>query len=200
LRKSLNILLIIISIAIIGFVAMILFGVSIMGTKTDCAYFGKHLALGTWSKCHKDGSYVEHKITEQYMLILTTKRPDEIIIFGNKVLDENLISYQLKNGTKILTDNDTLVTIEHSSNKIVLMSTWGFNKYELNKAEFDYEEIDSTNLKLWKKKTLTEFHKRAESKKCPDLRTVKEKAEVEKVTPELKLEELEDIRIENIEN
>ena len=66
MRKSLNILLIIISIAIIGFVAMILFGVSIMGTKTDCAYFGKHLALGTWSKCHKDGSYVEWGGREKY--------------------------------------------------------------------------------------------------------------------------------------
>ncbi|GAA4977494.1 hypothetical protein [Algibacter aquimarinus] len=160
----------------------------------------KHVAIGTWNRCNKDGSYIEYKITDQYMMILVTSRPDEIIIFGNKILGDNLISYQLKNGTKILTDNDTLVTIEHSSNKVVLMSTWGFDKYELNKAEFDYEEIDSANLKLWKKKTLMEFHKRAESKQCTDLRTAEEKAEDEKVTPELKLEELEDIRIENIEN
>jgi hypothetical protein len=146
----------------------------------------KHVAIGTWNRCNKDGSYIEYKITEQYMLILTSNRPNEVIIFGNKVLDDNLISYQLKNGTKILQDNDTLVTVKKSSDKVILMSTWGYDKYELNKAEFDYDKIDSTNLEKWKSQTLTEFKKRAESINCPDLRT-----EEEKIVPVLNLDELE---------
>jgi hypothetical protein len=154
----------------------------------------KHVALGTWNRCNKDGSYIEYKITEQYMLILTSHRPNEIIIFGNKVLDDKLISYQLKNGTKILQDNDTLVTLKKSSEKVILMSTWGYDKYELNKAEFDYDKIDSLNLESWKKKTLSEFKKRAEIKSCPDLRT-----EDEKIIPTLDLDNLEEEEIEIIE-
>ena len=154
----------------------------------------KHVALGTWNRCNKDGSYIEYKITEQYMLILTSHRPNEIIIFGNKVLDDKLISYQLKNGTKILQDNDTLVTLKKSSEKVILMSTWGYDKYELNKAEFDYDKIDSLNLESWKKKTLSEFKKRAEIKSCPDLRT-----EDEKKIPTLDLDNLEEEEIEIID-
>lgn len=154
----------------------------------------KHVALGTWNRCNKDGSYIEYKITDQYMLILTTTRPDEVIIFGNKVLDDNLISYQLKNGTKILTDNDTLVTAKQSPNKVVLMSTWGFDKYELNKAEFDFDKIDSTNLEQWKNKSLAEFKKRAKSANCPDLRT-----EEEKIVPTLNLDNLDEEEIPIIE-
>ncbi|NRR93102.1 hypothetical protein HSX10_16115 [Winogradskyella undariae] len=157
----------------------------------------KHVAIGTWNRCNKDGSYIEYKITDQYMLILTTNRPNEIIIFGNKILDDKIISYQLKNGTKILTDNDTLVTIKESSKKVVLMSTWGFDKYELNKAEFNFDKIDSTNLEQWKDKALTEFKKRAESVACPDLRTEEEKI----IIPTLDLDDSleEEIEIESFE-
>jgi hypothetical protein len=154
----------------------------------------KHVAIGTWNRCNKDGSYIEYKITDQYMMILVTTRPDEIIIFGNKILGDDLISYQLKNGTKILQNNDTLVTFKQSSKKVVLMSTFGFDKYELNKAEFDYEEIDSTNLGLWKSKTLAEFKKRAELENCTDLRT-----EEEKVIPTLNLDDIEEEEIPIIE-
>ena len=162
-----------------------------MGTKTDSEYFKKHVALGTWRKCYKDGRYVEHKITEQYMLILTSTRPDEIIIFGNKVLDESLILYQLKNGTKILTNNDTLVTVKKSRNKVVLKSNYTWDYTELNRADFEFDEIDSTDLESWEKKVFSEFKKRAVLKNCPDLRTKSEKMKDEIDTSKLKLDELE---------
>ncbi len=150
----------------------------------------KHVAIGTWNSCNNDGSYIEYKITDEYMLILTTNRPNEIIIFGNKILDDKIISYQLKEGTKILTDNDTLITVKKSSKKVVLMSTWGFDTFELNKTEFDFDQIDSTNLDSWKNKTLSDFKKRAELANCPDLRT-----ESEKTVPTLNLDDFEEEEI-----
>lgn len=157
----------------------------------------KHVAIGTWNRCNNDGSYIEYKITDKYMLIFTTNRPDVIIIFGNKVLDDKIISYQLKNGTKILTDNDTLVTVKKSSEKVVLMSTWGLDTFELNQAEFNFDKIDSTNLEQWKNKALAEFKKRAESIACPDLRTDEESSEIQTLDFDDSLEE--EIKIEIFE-
>ncbi len=157
----------------------------------------KHVAIGTWNRCNKDGSYIEYKITDQYMLLLNTTRADEIIIFRNKVLDNNLIISELKNGTKILMNNDTLVTVEESSNKIILMSTWGLDTYELNKIELDFEPIDSTDLEQWKSKALKKFKKRAKLANCPDLRTEKEKTIPTIDLGNLDEEEISIIEIEN---
>jgi hypothetical protein len=156
----------------------------------------KHVALGTWNRCDEDGSYTEYKITDQYMLILTTKSED-IVMFKNEVFNESLILSEYNNGINLLVNNDTLVTIEKSKNKIILKSTYTYDNTLLNRSEFDIDQIDSTNLRSWKTKTLEQFKKRAESINCPDLRTEKEK-----ITPELNLEDLEEeeIPIEVIEN
>jgi len=149
----------------------------------------KHIAIGTWNNCYKDGTYVEYKITDEYLLILTTKS-DEILLFKNKIADSTLILSKFKNGLGLPINNDTLVTISQSKNKIVLKSTYSWNEIELNKAEFDYDAIDSTNSKLWKNKTLSEFKKRAELASCPDSRTEKEK-----IIPTLNVDDTEEKEI-----
>jgi hypothetical protein len=156
----------------------------------------EHIAIGTWNRCNKDGSYWEYKITDQYMLMLTTSS-NEIWLFKNKVIDSSLVLSKFKNGLGLLINNDTLVTVKQSKNKVVLKSTYTWDNIELNKAEFDFEKIDSSNLESWKNKTLMEFKKRAESVNCPDLRT-----ESEKIVPPLDLDDLdeEEIPIIEIEN
>jgi len=145
-----------------------------------CLVFGcqeankKHVAVGTWNKCNIEGSYVEYKITDNYFMFLKTKS-DEIFIFRNKIVDDKLILSEFKNGTKIITNNDTLITVRKSKNKVVLKSTYNLDFVELNNAEFDFDRIDSAHLELWKNKALSEFKKRAESIKCRDLRTEEEK-------------------------
>lgn len=42
MKKTLNILLILVTIGIVGFVGLTIFGISIVGTKTDTEYFEKH--------------------------------------------------------------------------------------------------------------------------------------------------------------
>ncbi len=155
----------------------------------------KHIAIGTWYKCLKDGGFIEYKITDNYLLMLTTNS-EEILLFKNKVTDKTLILSEFQNGTQILMDNDTLVTISKSKNKIVLRSTYTFEKYEFNRAEFKIDEIDSANLELWKTKTLTEFKKRAKIKNCPDIRIESEKS---LDTLEFDMELEEEIPIEIIE-
>lgn len=135
----------------------------------------KYIAIGTWYKCLGDGGYVEYKITEKYIIMLTTKS-DEISLFRNKITHNKLIISEFKNGTRLLMNNDTLVTISKSKNRIVLKSTYLYDKYEFNRAEFKIDEIDSANLEFWKIKTISEFKKRAEIKNCPDIRPESEKA------------------------
>ncbi|MCF1192256.1 hypothetical protein LRR18_11725 [Mangrovimonas sp. AS39] len=153
----------------------------------------KHVAIGTWNRCNKDGSYWEYKITDQYMLMLTTKY-DDIGLFRNKIADTTMILSEFENGLGLLINNDTLVTIVKSKNKVILRSTWARDNILLNKADFDYDKIDSTNLDSWKTKTISEFKKRAALKKCPDLRT-----EEEKNIPTLQLNESDNEEIPIIE-
>lgn len=155
----------------------------------------KHIAIGTWYKCLKDGGYVEYKITDSYIMTLTTKS-EEILLFRNKIYDNKLIISELKDGAQLLLDNDTLVTFSKSKNRIVLKSTYLFDKYEFNRAEFKIDEIDSTNLEFWKTKAISEFKKRSEIKNCRDIRN-----ESEKVLDTLKfdMELEEEIPIEIIE-
>ncbi|AUC75529.1 hypothetical protein [Olleya sp. Bg11-27] len=152
----------------------------------------KHIAIGTWYKCLEDGNYTEYRITDKYVINLTT-RYDDVWLFKNKTSDNTLILSNFKTGPVLLTNNDTLVAILQSKNKIVLKSTSSGNKLELNKIEFDYDEIDSTNLKLWKSKTLSDFKKRAKLAGCTDLQTDEKKEtpsldenEVEETTPTTK--------------
>ena len=42
MKKTLNILLVLVAIGIVGFVGLTIFGISIIGTKTDTEYFEKH--------------------------------------------------------------------------------------------------------------------------------------------------------------
>ena len=99
-----------------------------------------------------------------------------IRLFQNKVDGKKIILSKFKNGTELLINNDTLITISESEKKVVLKSTSTYDTYDFNKAEFTIDEIDSLNLESWKNKTLSEFKKRAEFRNCPDLRTDNEKS------------------------
>ncbi|TJY36304.1 hypothetical protein [Pontimicrobium aquaticum] len=161
----------------------------------------EHVAIGTWNKCDKDGSYIEWKITNQYMLILTT-RSNEIFLFKNNIINNNLVLSEFKNGTRLVGNNDTVVTVRRSKNKIILRSRFTGDYSELNKAEFDFEPIDSTNLELWRKNILSEFNRRASNVICTDTRNKDEKRydfEVENIG-ELEMDKLDKIKIDSIEN
>ena len=167
-------------------------GICILFLFTGCqAFVSDHPAIGTWSKCNKDGSYREYKITDEYMLMLTTNS-DEIWLYRSQVVDTNLVISEFKNGSGLMGHNDTLVTLEKSKNSIVLRSVFT-NTFELNKREFDFDPIDSLHLEAWKNKTLADFKKRAELMNCPDIRT-----EEEKTLPMLKADD-SDLEIEIIE-
>ncbi|PLB20689.1 MAG: hypothetical protein TRG1_257 [Flavobacteriaceae bacterium FS1-H7996/R] len=83
-----------------------------------------------------------------------------------------------------------MIVLSKTKDRIVLKSSYTWDKMELNKAEFDFDKIDSTNLDSWKKKTISEFKKRAELKNCPDLRT-----EEEKNIPTINLDDFEEEEI-----
>jgi len=134
----------------------------------------KHIAIGTWNNCSNDGNYTEYKITDEYILSMSTES-DEILLFRNKIVDSNLVVSKLKNGISLLRNYDTLITVKKSDDKVVLQSSYSLMNTKLNKANFEIKPIDSSNLKSWKQKTLAEFRKRAKIKKCPDLRTEEEK-------------------------
>ena len=154
----------------------------------------EHVVIGTWNRCDKDGSYIEWKITNHYMLILTT-RSNEILLFRNNIINNNLVLSEFKNGTRLIGNNDTLVTVKKSKNKIILRSYFSGDYSVLNKAEFDIKPIDSTNLEFWRNNTLSEFNKRASNVICADARSEEEKRydfEVENMG-ELKLNKLDSI-------
>ena len=113
----------------------------------------EHPAIGNWYKCDRDGSYSEFKITKDYYLWMNSSS-DDINIFRNKVIDCVLVISELKNGFELLKNNDTLLTLSHSNDKIILKSnSYTTSKVEIIKANFEIEAIDSTNLDSWKKKS-----------------------------------------------
>ena len=110
-----------------------------------------------------------------------------------EIINKKLVISEFKNGTKLIKNNDTITTEFESENQVILKSEYSLENYELNKAEFKIDEIDSLNLESWKNKTRLEFLQRAELSKCPDLRTKEEKKESEKIIME-KLENDLEIR------
>jgi len=145
-----------------------------------------HLAVGTWTYCFKDGVYSEYKIKENYILRMH-EGSEEILIIKNEINDSIMILLNFKNGNTHLPYNDTLRILSYSKHKIILRSNYVRDKIELKKADFVIEDIDSTNLELWKSKTLSEFKIRSKIANCPDLR-----AEDEKIIPKLEDTNLDD--------
>ena len=47
------------------------------------------IAIGTWYRCNKDGSYWEYEIKPNYMLMMTTKA-DIIWIFKNDIVNKTI--------------------------------------------------------------------------------------------------------------
>ncbi len=142
---------------------------------SGCKMFvSQHPAMGTWNRCNSDGSYWEYKITDQYILITRTLS-NEVLLFKTKVVDTSLLLSEFENGPGLMYTNDTLGIIEQSKNRIVLKSTYTWETVELNKADFDFEPIDSLHLETWKNKVLADFKKRATLMNCPDIRTEEEK-------------------------
>ena len=155
----------------------------------------KHMALGTWNKCHHDGEYSEYKITNDYFMLLTT-RSEHIFIFRNQLTDKGIILSEFKNGDHLLINNDTLITVSQSDSKVVLKSTYTYDNYEFYKTEFKIDAIDSLDIESWETKILAEFKKRAKAMACSDLRT-----DEEKTSPIINLDDLkeEDLKIKEVE-
>ncbi|MFC4635950.1 hypothetical protein ACFO3O_18710 [Dokdonia ponticola] len=137
-------------------------------------HVSEHPAMGTWSNCTKDGIYWECKITDRSLLMVNTFS-DEVWFFKLQVVDTNLVLSTYKNGPGLLINNDTLVTIEQSTNRIVLKSTYSWDSVELKKKELDFDPIDTLHFENWKSKVLADFKKRAALVNCPDTRTEEEK-------------------------
>ncbi|MFG6685914.1 hypothetical protein ACGK9U_04970 [Mariniflexile sp. HNIBRBA6329] len=146
--------------------------------------------VGTWYKCSKDGSYYEYKITDQYTIMLSSKS-DIVWIHKVKQIDNGIIISDFDSSVnRLMTNNDTLIILSKTKDKIILKSSYTRDKLELNKVDFDFDKIDSTNLDSWKNKTISEFKKRAELINCSDLRTQKEKN-----IPTLNLDDTDDEEI-----
>lgn len=154
--------------------------------------------MGTWSSCNRNGDYLEYKITSQYTVKLI-KGSEEVWLYKTQVVDTNLVVSKFKNELAWVTSIDTIIIVEQSKDRMVLesMNTWG--TLELNKADFDFEPIDSLHLEAWKTKVLADFKKRAALVNCPDIRT-----EEEKTLPMLEAddsdEEIEIIEIDSLGN
>lgn len=131
--------------------------------------------VGTWYKCNKDGSYNEYKITDHYLIMVSSKS-DFVWIHRVKQIDNGIILSDFDSSVnRLMTNNDTLIILSKTKSKTILKSSLTWDKLELKKANFDFDKIDSTNLDSWKNKTISEFKKRAELINCPDLRTDEEK-------------------------
>ena len=162
----------------------IIFAFFLIAFQTSCQ---RNIVHGTWYKCNKDGSYYEYKITDKYTIMLSNKS-DIIWIHKIKDINNGIVISDFESSTnRLLTNNDTLIILSKTKNKIVFKSTYTKDKLELYKTEFDIDKIDSTNLDSWKKKTLSDFKKRTELANCPDLRT-----ESEKKIPTLNLDDIEE--------
>ncbi|MFD0836709.1 hypothetical protein ACFQ0I_13100 [Mariniflexile aquimaris] len=164
----------------------IIFALFLLIYLTSC----QNKIIGTYYKCHKDGSYYEYKITDQYTIMLSNKS-DIVWIHKVKQIDNGIIVSDFdSSANRLMINNDTLIVLSKTKDKIILKSSYTWDKMELNKADFDFDEIDSTNLDSWKNKTISEFKKRAELINCPDLRTKKEKN-----TPTIDLDDFEEEEI-----
>ncbi|MFT5892676.1 MAG: hypothetical protein ACI9Y7_002788 [Dokdonia sp.] len=158
-------------------------------------FVSEHPAIGSWSRCEKDGSYWEYKITNQYTIIVNTLY-DEVRFIRNQIVDTNLVISEFKNELGLLDNTERVIISEQSNNRIVFKSIVTCSSVELNKKEFDFDPIDSLHLEVWKSKVLADFKKRAALMDCPDVRT-----EEEKIIPFLKLDDSEEeIQIIEIDN
>lgn len=88
----------------------------------------KHVAIGAWNRCNKDGSYWEYKITDNYMLMLTTKS-DDVWLFRNKFVDTTMVLSEFENGPSLIINNDTLVPIVKSKNNFVFKKHLHLGQY-----------------------------------------------------------------------
>ena len=159
----------------------------------------EHVALGTWKKCNENGSYSEYKITDQYFLIIhsdSDKTFDRITLFKNEIHDSIMILSGFDGGIDY-PFNDTLFSRKISDSKIAIASRYNprIILSKVNSTE-PISPIDSTNIELWKEKTLTNFEKRAELENCPILETVKENETILLDIEEIELEEVETIKQE----
>ena len=107
---------------------------------------------------------------------MLSNKSDIVWIHKVKQIDNGIIVSDFDSSVnRLMTNNDTLIVLSKTKDKIILKSSYTWDEMELNKADFDFDEIDSTNLDSWKNKTISEFKKRAELINCPDLRTKEEK-------------------------
>ena len=134
----------------------------------------QNLAIGTWINCSKDGSYREYKITKDYFLFINSN-VGHIWVYKCKILDNAIVISDLDSKFPPLINPDTFKIKSLNDQKILLRSTYTGDRFELQKAKFEIEPIDFSNLKNWKKKIQAQFKKREELKNCKDLRTKSEK-------------------------
>lgn len=124
-----------------------------------------HPAIGTWNHCNEYGVYGEYNITDKYVIIPALEVSD-VWIFKNEIRDSVMIWSHYENGMKLMFNNDTIFTLRKSDNEIVLKSLKSWDTLELKIADFGYDPIDSTNLRVWKDKILSGAQKRESAFKC----------------------------------
>lgn len=124
--------------------------------------------VGNWSMCTKNGDYIEYKISKKHMIVLMNNI-DKPIIFKTNISKNEIHLTEYKNGDEYLLNNDKFILVSKGKNKIILKSVKLNKEYILEKADFSYEKIDSTNLDSWNLKIMNKFKKRTKSKNCQSI-------------------------------
>ena len=171
--------------------------ITILFLNIGCDNSFENSIVGNWNKCNRSGSYVEFEITEKKLIILNFES-DEILVFKNQLNGNKMIISEFKNGINLMINPDTIYVKFLNQNKILLDSRFTIDNVEMKRTQVTLDKIDSTNIGLWKNKTLKKFHKRADNTGCKDLRTDDEK-EVPILNFEHLEEEVEIIEYENDE-
>lgn len=134
----------------------------------------KDFTATTWKICNKKGVYSEITFTDNYVFILHSDL-NKVLLFKKKTKKNQIILSQYENGIGLPNNSDTITTLFQTRTRISLKFEFSKEILIMDKATSDIIEVDSLNLKKWKKNTLIEFNKRAQMENCHDLRTESEK-------------------------
>ncbi|NLP59528.1 hypothetical protein HGB55_15255 [Lutibacter sp. B1] len=126
---------------------------------TNCTKNDKSkLLIGTWKIIGNKENYSEVKIDEKKVMILSS---DEIDLrIENSRLENDYIFFENENFEPKI---DSFKIICYSNDKIILRREFLNQLIEFNRIENNIKEIDSTDFKNWKEKTISDFKKRANS-------------------------------------
>ncbi|RKE90295.1 hypothetical protein [Ichthyenterobacterium magnum] len=143
MKKALNILLIVVSIAIIAFVVITLAGVSIIGTKTDSEYFEKQTNSTQMESMrifyvHAEDSVDAEMLTNKIPFKLNVLNKDDLVIYNYISLPDSFQNensyFNIKTNTLFYGENEYEKTIANFLNSKKL-SELNFDLYELKESK-----------------------------------------------------------------